>query len=68
MLKVKVSLSLQLKKRVSELSAEVFSTDSKILYYKICDVKVGSSKRYKTLHNTCLQKNTKKSFAQRKKK
>ena len=49
--KVKVSLSSQLNNYVSEFGPEVFSTDGKILYCKICDIKCGSAERFNVIQH-----------------
>lgn len=57
--KVKVSLSSQLNNYVSEFGPEVFSTDGKILYCKICDIKCGSAKRFNVTQHLATGKHLK---------
>ncbi|XP_022180013.1 uncharacterized protein LOC111040403 [Myzus persicae] len=57
--KVKVSLSSQLNNYVSEFGPEVFSTDGKILYCKICDIKCGSAKRFNVTQHLTTGKHLK---------
>jgi len=48
MLKVKQSNNSKLKKYVEEFSENIFSTDGLVLYFKSCDVKVLSEKKFHT--------------------
>lgn len=64
--KVKVSLFSQLNNYVSEFGPEVFSTDGKILYCKICDIKCGSAKRFNVTQHLTTAKHLK-LFAQKEK-
>lgn len=57
--KVKVSLFSQLNNYVSEFGPEVFSTDGKILYCKICDIKCGSAKRFNVTQHLTTAKHLK---------
>ncbi|KAL4112216.1 hypothetical protein QTP88_016047 [Uroleucon formosanum] len=57
--KVKVSLFSQLNNYVSEFDPKVFSTDGKIFYCKICDIKCGSAKRFNVTQHLTTAKHLK---------
>jgi len=57
--KVIVSLSLQLNNYVSEFGFEVFSKDCKILYYKICNIKCESAKKFNVTQHLTTGKHQK---------
>lgn len=56
---VKVSLFSQLNNYVSEFGSDVFSTDGKILDYKIWDIKCGSAKWFNVTQHLTIGKNLK---------
>ncbi|KAL4084278.1 hypothetical protein QTP88_028103 [Uroleucon formosanum] len=57
--KVKVSLFSQLNNYVTEFDPKVFSTDGKIFYCKICDIKCGSAKRFNVTQHLTTAKHLK---------